>query len=827
MPFDLKTAKPVGPAASMAKGFDIASAKLVTEQETENGLWHKIKLFGSDAVKGVLSLPALTYDLGRDITRGDMPREGSFFPASSALQGSMTQPETHADKWQSAITQGVVGGLAGPGGVATPIRAATAGGMAGVGSETSASLLGEGPGQRLLGSLAGGFVGAGAAGRIAAGSPRPAELAQQALKGVTPEMLQKAQAWMTWARGQGVTPDLAQALEATGAPHSNVTALRDVLANSQHGTQVQALLRSQPDELLIQADKLIGGLPGQVRQADVASNNMQQSATDRLQLAKDQRTQVWETTLADTKQALKDSTTLTYQQAMSKLPGLELTVAQARVRLLQLQGQLTQAQAGDKAAIDAANQRVVEARALVDKLNTFTLPRGQATGNTGRYLNEPQRGASISNDEIARTTQATRLQASTPPLVQPAPSLATTTASKAVEDAGNQFLTADLGLQAGKSEVDAARQGVQAVSRVPPETGAGVIKQLRSLAAKFPNTAQGRAVGQLSNQLMKADGTPLTDPTQINQVLKEAAAKLKSPDLATQGVDAATAKWIGMQIQEARKNYGATFQPLRDANAAYSTFTQSEINPLKQGLVGHFASVKGANPEVPAATSKLEALFNKGEDPGATGQSNIYQLGEELGKVPNGAESFADGLKTYISGKISQAAPAELASGPVTDKAFIQKVADGLFGNRSQFNGLLQGAAASAKLMGLPEADVVRGLDSFANITKALLNSPNRVGGLSAKDIADISKKNLPSDAMRMLGIAPMAWPARAYENFLNRKTFEQFDKLLTTPEGAAKLAELGRQPVMSKAALTIYSTLGGTTPQVSIGGNSPGITTQ
>ena len=834
MAFDLKTAQPVAAPASMARGFDLASAVPVAEEQAsgENPLWHKAKLFASDLVKGPLALPAAVIDsLNRAGPGGPgVPEDAQhqLAPAafSAGLQGSMTQPQTPGEKWQSALTQSGAGALISPAGVAAPLRALAGGVGAGAGAETAASLLGEGPLQRLLGGALGGIGGAATASRIGRAAPQIEELVKQSLKGISPDMLKRAQEFQALALQKGVNVDLAQALEATGAPANNLTTLRNVLANSQHGSQVQAFLTHQPDQLLALADTTVAGMPGKIRQGDVASNNLQQAATDRIQLAKDLRTKVWEDTLASTKQALEDSAKLTIQQAQAKLPGLEMNVAQARGKLLQLQEQLAKAKAGDAAAIAAANKRVEEARALVEKLATFTLPRGQATGNTGRFLNLPQRGQSISNDEITRAVQATRVQAETPPKVQPAPSLETTSTAQALQQAGEQHAAADLALQAGRGELDAARAGFRAVSRVPPEVGASVVQNLRSLADKFPNTAQGRAMLELSNKLRKADGTPMTDPAQINQVLKEAAAKLKSPDLATQGVDTGTAKWIGSQIQNTREAYGTAFEPLRAANAAYRAATETDINPLRQGLVGDFAGVRGARPDVAAKQEKLIALFDKGENPAATGRSNIYTLGKELGKVENGAESFADAFKTYLAGKVSKAMPAELPSNPATDAASIRKVYDGLFANRAQFEGLRQGAAVSAELMGLPPKDVVRGLENFAQITRALL-SRVEPGGLSRKEVFTLSGKNYGSDALRVFGIAPLAGPARRIEDFFNRRTFEAFDQLLTTPEGAAKLAELGKAPIMSAKALTLYSTLGGTTPQVSAGANAPGINTQ
>ena len=841
MPDGVLVDMPDTPTSEQVQALQQIAGKL----EPENPLWHRAKLFASDLVKGPLALPAAVIDsLNRAGPGGPgVPEDAQhqLAPAafSAGLQGSMTQPARRknptdpptGEEWQSALTQSGAGALFTPAGAAAPLRTLAAGIAAGGGAETAATLLGEGPLQRLLGAAAGGIGGMTTASRIGRAAPQIEELVKQSLKGVSPEMLTTAQQFQANALKQGVNVDLSQALSATGAPSEAITAVRNALAHSRYGTQIQAYLHNQPEQLSALADTTVAGLPGKVRAADVAANNLQESSTARLKLASEDRTALWKQTLYETKQALEDTAKLSIQQAQAKLPGLELNVAQARGKLLQLQEQLANAKAGDAAAIAAANKRVEEARAIVEKLATFTLPRGQATGNTGRFLELPQRGQSISNDEITRAVQATRLQAETPPKVQPAPSLETTNTAQALQQAGEQHAKADLALQAGRGELDTARASFREISRVPPDTGKQVTAQVRAWAdQKAPADEAGKWLRNLAASLYKSDGTPLTDPEQINTVLKQFAYKLKKPDLSTPGFDANTVGDLGGKIQKVRELYATTFEPLRAANATYGPFTEAEINPLKKGLVGYFAGVKGARPDVAASENKLFAVLNKGEDPKANlqaGSSNIYRLAEELAKVPDGKASYLDGIKTYISTRVGEALPAEFSSNPATTHTVAQNLYDSLFKNRNQYEGLRQAAAGAAKLMGLPKEDVVRGLDNFGNITFALLNNPKSRGALSERDILDISRKNLPSDSLRMFGIAPLAGPARRIEDFMNRRTFEAFDQLLTTPEGAAKLAELGKAPVMSTKALTLYSTLGGTTPQVSAGANAPGINTQ
>jgi hypothetical protein len=141
-----------------------------------------------------------------------------------------------------------------------------------------------------------------------------------------------------------------------------------------------------------------------------------------------------------------------------------------------------------------------------------------------------------------------------------------------------------------------------------------------------------------------------------------------------------------------------------------------------------------------------------------------------------------------------------------------EKVFSALFANRNQWNGLRQGASAAAESFNLPPAEVVKGLENFAQITKALRSRPATVGGLQREEVFQLSGKSYGADALRVFGFLPFEQVARRIEDATMAKTLQQFDKILTTPEGAAKLAELGKVPPMSGKALAIFSTIGAAT---------------
>lgn len=696
-------------------------------QMAEPSLWdtvkHKAKLFGSDVVKGVAGLPALVLDAASiDPTTGLPPKQ--FGGASAALQEFGERPVTSADKWQSAGTQGVAGALAGPGGVAAPVRAAVSGIGAGMGGEVAGRLTNDNPLARLAGALAGGVGGSVGSTFASRAAPQAATLARESMEGLTPKMLDEAKSFQELAGGKGVTMDLAQALEAVGAPANNLTTIRNVLATSRHGNRVQEGLRNQPTELEMLGDTTVASLPGSVRQSDVAANNVQAAATKVIGDAKKARSTAWEDTVSEVGARNK----ATADEALAK------------------------AMLGKEAADVGVQGAVSDMRARL---------AGALTGT-----HEPQ--------DFAEAV------------------IPLSKANAAAREAG--------------TAVQGAKQGVREAKAVPPQVVLDAASDLQKLVQASPNTGKATALARLQKALFDPiTEAPITDPKKLNDILTSEANKLKSVDLNASGVDAGTAKWIGMQIQGLREKLGASFEPIREANKRYQQITKDVIDPLKQGPVGQFATPRGYKPDVAATQTKLTALLNKGEDP-AAGGSNIRLLAKELQKAD--PEALPDAVKTYISGKLGEAFPATIGGSKITSGDAAGKVYSALFSNRNQWNGLRQAAAASAESLGQKPEDVVRGLENFAQITKALKNRVEP-GGVRSEEVFQIAGQNYGSDAMRIFGFLPFEKAARRMEDSVMAKTLTQFDKILTTPEGAARLAELGKVPPISGKALALWATMG------------------
>lgn len=611
------------------------------------------------------------------------------------------------------------------GGTATGARSAAvtlgSGMSSGIGGEVG-ERVGGAPGQ-LIGSLAGGIAGGAGTSRALSAAPTVQALVREATAGLPEGALAKAQAFQKEAGAQGVKLDLVQALEGVGVPATNLATIRNVLANSKHGKQVQELLTGQPAQLEVAADLAVGRMPGRVQDADVVANNLTEAATKRIQGEKDNRAKLWSDTLADT----KERNTLASRQKLQR----------ARVE-----------------QADALANQAFENQRMTAKVNAAISGKGSEAGVRAQAV----------PTTLANARARTALEAT-----------------------------------------DTARGELAAVKRVPAATVLDVADMLKRIADNHPNTGQGRAVEALRRNLFQ-DGEPITDPIKLNDILKSESNKLKSPDLASTGVSAGESKWIGLQIQRVRDELGRTFEPIREANKAYSAFTKDVIDPLKQGPVGTLAGRRGYSADQQNPTSRMTSLFERGVDPQA-GSSRIIDAGRELNKVDPSA--FANAVKTYYSGKVSQAFEPTLKAGQESgaNPDAAARLWSTMFGDRKQFQGMKDAVTVTAEGAGVDPAAAVKGLESFGQLVKAAKARPGTLGGLSNRELAETAGSSKLAFGLRMAGFLPFSRTAEKIEGWTLGKTMRQFDSILSTPEGAKLLADLSKVPVMSDKAAVILGT--------------------
>lgn len=216
---------------------------------------------------------------GMDDTLAQQGRSGQEFYNAIGDKSGVQNP------WGRAAAEGAGGAvLGGPG---APARMAVSGAAAGLGSEAGARIGGQDNLlARILGGLAGGVAGASAANRLSQARPQTSTLAREGLEGIPPAALAKAEELMRRAKAQNIDMDLAQALEGVGVPAGNLTTLRNVLAGSKHGENVQRGLREQPEHLANLADTTAANIPGPMWSKNDAANAVGKAATDTVDAAK-------------------------------------------------------------------------------------------------------------------------------------------------------------------------------------------------------------------------------------------------------------------------------------------------------------------------------------------------------------------------------------------------------------------------------------------------------------------------------------------------------------------------------------------------------------
>lgn len=669
----------------------------------DSQLMREAKLAGGAVARGALGLPALALDAVNAVAenlpivgptvqylrgRAGLPEQQGM-ATSKVVQDIGPKPTTAREKYESSILEGVAGALAGPGALAAPVKTALVGAASGLGAEAGGQLSGDSFLGRLGGALVGGGVAQAGAGLATRLRPQSADLAREAVEGLSPEALKAAQAFQAKAASSGITMDLAQALEAVGAPSSNLATLRDVLANSRHGNAVQGALRGQQQELELLSDVTVAGLPGPVWGQAQSANAVQEAATGVINAAKQERGNAVKGLYAQAGELSEGgrNAILTKLDDLLKRPGNTEGLTKA---IKEMQGKLASDTSGQAAALQNALTALRDA------------PKGSAKA------------------------------------------LAATAVRKAAEDLRN---------------------------------------------------AKAAPIHALDADTMVNDVVRLARGTPLNPTDPKTAGQLKH--LAGQ---------VNQELQ-------AHSPAIAQAEEVFSRLSREQVSPLKQSVVGQLAGNRGYLEDVQAPVARLESIFSKGSDAQvAEAARDIPKMFNELRKVdPDAAPAAA---KAFIRSRMDKAfasAPGDVIPGAVSSVNSAKLLKDSLFASRAQEQGMRDIAVGIARSYGLDEVEVARGLSHFMQITKGLASRPEKVGGLNWGDVAKAGGKSSLADMARLYGFMPFARVASKIEDATLAKTFQQFDKILTTPEGADLLITLSRTPNMSDKAVLALAQFGAT----------------
>lgn len=199
----------------------MAALQKVLSASSANPIAEGAKVIGTSLYGGVTSLPRFVKEAG-DWLESKMPTpEWSKVPipgadaigkADMAIRSAL-QPETETGKTLGRIGEAAVGAVAGPGGLAAPVKSALIGASAGGGSELAAKAFGDNAVTRLLGGLAGG--GAMAVGQ--AMRPNAESMLKTATRGMSDADWQKAKILEATLEQQGLPHLKSQLLGPTSS----------------------------------------------------------------------------------------------------------------------------------------------------------------------------------------------------------------------------------------------------------------------------------------------------------------------------------------------------------------------------------------------------------------------------------------------------------------------------------------------------------------------------------------------------------------------------------------------------------------------------------
>ena len=131
-------------------------------------------------------------------------------------------------------------------------------------------------------TVLGGVAGGTATGLATRLRPQTASIAKEAVEGVSEAELRAAQQYQAQMSAKGTDLDLSQAVKAVTGRETNLTNIRNYVANRSQGNATQEMLRNQPGQIGREGQLVTENLPGQNWSPTQNANNLQQTATDRL-----------------------------------------------------------------------------------------------------------------------------------------------------------------------------------------------------------------------------------------------------------------------------------------------------------------------------------------------------------------------------------------------------------------------------------------------------------------------------------------------------------------------------------------------------------------
>ena len=802
--------------------------------EISTGWLDTAKALGSAGFRGIASAGGMVQDVARNLLTGireggevltgqrkvsEMQPLADKFKNTLEIAGMGTQPIGAGQRYASSIVEGATGGLVG--GVGGLAKSAAIGAAGGLGAELAGSATSQNPIARIAGALLGG-AGAGA---LSSAKTTRADLARETLRDAKDADLDHAMATMRGQRKafaeRGVENaglNLSQAMPES----SNIDAMVEKLANSRYGTHTTAQLRAQPKQTSALVEGELLQLPGTQRPWQDLANRAQEAATKLIRLEKDEAGNRWSTAFSNKLAEMRARAAELQRVAREQLSAAQSSYNSA---LADDTGINAERLFAHKQAVDKLQKDYEEALAAVKQQKAAheaalaeppPIPTGIGS-RQGILLDERGRGQAVSNalagyearkaqltgkgvvvgEDGKPLAQAPKFPEPTPPTLPPEPEL-----SKTAEGAGRGLAAAQRGMQLANGQM-AATKGV------PAERVEAVIADLLQKAeAAGPKTTKARVLRQLAQGLRGSDGAPITDGNTLNEVLKNAAGLAKPATLASRGLDAAASGYLQKQVAGARDSFGEALRPFKEANSAFRAYTESVVEPLKKSVIGDIAGRAGAQPDRQAVVGHLTKVFDQGTMPGSA-RSEILTLQKQLQRTD--PEAYTDAAKTWLSGKITQAAaPADNRFPEDFAKKLVQAFGSETATVTEKSKGLQDVLVGMARAKELPD-DTFLGLPKLMQYIAAASRRPSGFSGASAADFDRIAGSTIANTLARGSVFNPFRPALVMADNLLRGDAHQFVDKLITTPEGVEVLRALAKSSPHSRKAQAALATFAAT----------------
>lgn len=810
-------------------------AKLgVAPTELSTGWLDTAKVLGSAAGRGVAALGGMVQDVGRNLLTGireggevltgqrkvsDMQPLADKFKHTSEVAAMGTQPITSGQRYGASAVEGATGAMVG--GVGGVAKSAVLGAAGGLGAEAAGAATSQNP----LARIAGALLGSGLAGAATAAKTTRADLARETLRDAKDTDLDHAVATMRGQRQAFADRGLENAglnLSQAMPESSNVDAMVEKLANSRHGTQTTAQLRAQPKQTSALVEGELLQLPGTQRPWQDLANRAQEAATKLIKLEKDEASSRWGTTFNNKLAEMRARAAELQRVARDQLAAAKSSYSSALAEDTGINAERLYAH---KQAVEKLQKDYEEALALVKSQKAAheaalaeppPIPAGGGS-RQGILLDEAGRGRAVSNALAgyeARKTQLTgngavigvdgKPLAKAPEFVEPTPPVLPDSPelSNTAEGAARGVAVARRGAQIADARM-AATKGV------PAERVEAVISDLLAKAeAAGSKTTKARALRQLAQGLRGSDGAPITDGTTLNEVLKNAAGLAKPATLASRGLDAAASGYLQKQISGARESFGEALQPFKEANSAFKAYTEGVVEPLKKSVVGDIAGRAGAQPDKQAVVGHLTKVFEQGTVPGSA-RSEILTLQKQLQRTD--PEAYTDAAKTWLSGKITQAAaPVDNRFPEDFAKKLVQSFGSDTATVTEKSKGLQDVLVGMARAKELPD-ETFLGLPKLMQYIAASSRRPSGFSGASAADFDRIAGSTTANTLARGSVFNPFRPALVMMDNLLRGDAYQFVDRLITTPEGVEVLRTLAKSQPHSRKAQTALASFAAT----------------